>query len=219
MADPRANEPRYPCKVCGRQFFKDSLDKHQSICAKTAKTSSKRKVFDSAKQRAGEGSDLTYRQIKQAQKKPVAPPKTNWRAKHEDFINTVRAARGVDRAIAAGGPLPPPPPPSINPDYIQCPYCARRFSQQAAERHINFCKEQSQRVNNRPPPNAAAKAKQATRTQYQAPKPKVKATPGAAVTPSSSGSRVGAGAAARPGVGAAGAAPRGRATGSYQLVQ
>ena len=54
-------------------------------------------------------------------------------------------------------------------DYVQCPYCSRRFNQQAAERHINFCKEQSQRINSRPPPNAAAKAKQATRLQVLQP--------------------------------------------------
>ena len=45
----------------------------------------------------------------------VPPPRSNWRAQHEDFINTVRAARGVSKALAEGGPLPPPPPPSINP--------------------------------------------------------------------------------------------------------
>ncbi|KAM9156659.1 zinc finger C2HC domain-containing protein 1B [Pangshura tecta] len=44
-----------------------------------------------------------------------------------------------------GRPLPPPPPPSINPDYIQCPYCLRRFNEAAAERHISFCKEQATR--------------------------------------------------------------------------
>nr|XP_060609480.1 zinc finger C2HC domain-containing protein 1B [Anolis sagrei ordinatus] len=44
-----------------------------------------------------------------------------------------------------GRPLPPPPPPTINPDYIQCPYCMRRFNEAAAERHINFCKEQAAR--------------------------------------------------------------------------
>lgn len=45
----------------------------------------------------------------------VKAPKSNWRAKHEDFINTVRAARGVSVAMQRGDPLPPPPPPSINP--------------------------------------------------------------------------------------------------------
>ena len=46
---------------------------------------------------------------------PVKPTKSTWRAQHEDFINTVRAARGVTKALERGEPLPPPPPPSLNP--------------------------------------------------------------------------------------------------------
>lgn len=30
-------------------------------------------------------------------------------------------------------------------DYIQCPYCMRRFNETAASRHINFCKDQASR--------------------------------------------------------------------------
>uniref|UniRef100_A0A4X2K1I0 C2HC/C3H-type domain-containing protein n=1 Tax=Vombatus ursinus TaxID=29139 RepID=A0A4X2K1I0_VOMUR len=41
-------------------------------------------------------------------------------------------------------------------DYIQCPYCMRRFNETAAARHINFCKDQaSRRVFN--PAETAAK--------------------------------------------------------------
>lgn len=165
--------------------------------------------------------------MKAAQKKSIEPPRSNWRAKHADFINAVRAARGVSKVLAEGGPLPPPPPPSINPDYIQCPYCARRFNQSAAERHINFCKEQSQRISNRTVPSPAAKAKQDTRTQYQPPKPKVKAAAGSgssATSPASSGTRLSVGPAAASSrgssgppsrAGASGPIPRGR--GSYQM--
>lgn len=45
----------------------------------------------------------------------VTPKKNNWKKKHEDFINTIRAARGVTAAIKSGAPLPPPPAPTINP--------------------------------------------------------------------------------------------------------
>ena len=58
--------------------------------------------------------------------------KANWRAKHNDLIQTIKAARGEA----------PPPPPAVNPDYVQCPYCARNFNEHAAERHMPFCKEQ-----------------------------------------------------------------------------
>ena len=73
---------------------------------------------------------------------------SNWRAKHEEFISNLRAARGVTAAQKTGGPLPPPPPPATNPDYVQCPHCSRRFNEHAAERHIPFCKEQKSRLAN-----------------------------------------------------------------------
>uniref|UniRef100_A0A5F8G9P6 Zinc finger C2HC-type containing 1B n=1 Tax=Monodelphis domestica TaxID=13616 RepID=A0A5F8G9P6_MONDO len=91
--------------------------------------------------------------------------KSNWRQQHEDFINAIRSAKQCTIAIKEGRPLPPPPPPSINPDYIQCPYCNRRFNETAAERHINFCKDQaSRRVFN--PAQKAAKL--ASRAQNKA---------------------------------------------------
>ncbi|CAC5394129.1 unnamed protein product [Mytilus coruscus] len=249
---------RKPCRICGRQFAK-----HEPICRKTAAKNPK--VFDSAKQRA-EGTEVSYKQIKESQKKIVKPPKSNWRLQHQDFINTVRAARDVSerrfptprsppinldmsrmslrsqrgsptppphpslnqdlkerryptpppppinsgesdgsqtlkrgdtlplpsppinsgesegsKTLKRGNTLPPPPSPSINPDYEQCPYCARRFNAKAAERHINFCKEQQSRIPNRATkgdPNA--KAKMMARNTYQAPKQKAKASPGGA---------------------------------------
>ena len=68
------------------------------------------------------------------------PSRVNWRQQHTELIDAIRNARQTKRAMAAGLPLPPPPAPSTNPDYIQCPYCSRRFNETAAERHIPFCK-------------------------------------------------------------------------------
>ncbi|GFS14720.1 zinc finger C2HC domain-containing protein 1A [Elysia marginata] len=172
----------------------DEHAKHANICKKNATTSQKRKTFDSSKQRVVEG-ELSYKQIRQAQKQVIPPPKSHWREKHADFLNAVRNARGVQKALDSGGPLPPPPPPSINPDYIQCPYCSRRFNQQAAERHINFCKEQQSRLP-RSKPDASATAKQNAR--LGAPKLKPKTTTAGAPGAPPSGGRP-----ARPGVPAA----------------
>jgi len=72
--------------------------------------------------------------------KRAQPSPSNWRQRHEELISALRNARAAKRAMAAGLPLPPPPAPSANPDYIQCPYCLRRFNETAAERHIPFCK-------------------------------------------------------------------------------
>ena len=43
------------------------------------------------------------------------PSKSNWRLKHEELIQSLRAAKQAQHAIATGQPLPPPPPPSLNP--------------------------------------------------------------------------------------------------------
>ena len=52
--------------------------------------------------------------------------------------------------------MPAYKPAEPNPDYVQCPYCKRRFQESAAERHIPFCKEQNSRLEHNP---ASAKAK------------------------------------------------------------
>ncbi|KAM6466541.1 zinc finger C2HC domain-containing protein 1B [Liasis olivaceus] len=130
-----------PCDTCGRHFALEALARHNPICKKIF--NKKRKPFNSLKQRL-QGTDIPT-----VKKKP--PPKnarekkSNWRQQHEDFISAIRAAKHATQAMKEGRPLPPPLPPSINPDYIQCPYCMRRFNEAAAERHINFCKEQAAR--------------------------------------------------------------------------
>ncbi|XP_054827853.1 zinc finger C2HC domain-containing protein 1B [Eublepharis macularius] len=129
-----------PCDTCGRHFVQDALLRHQPICRKVF--NKKRKPFNSLKQR------LQGTEILTVKRKP--PPKnqekkSNWRQQHENFITAIRAAKLASIAMKEGRPLPPPPPPTINPDYIQCPYCMRRFNEAAAERHINFCKEQAAR--------------------------------------------------------------------------
>ncbi|CAG2252936.1 Zinc finger C2HC domain-containing protein 1A [Mytilus edulis] len=190
---------RKPCRICGRQFVPESLSKHEPICRKTA--AKKPKVFDSAKQRA-EGTEVSYKQIKQSQKK-------------------VSFLGGENIWFSCTGPS------ADFLDYEQCPYCARRFNAKAAERHINFCKEQQSRIPNRATkgdPNA--KAKMMARNTYQAPRPKAKASPGGAGdspgygrAPASQPAGVGrTPPGASNGYGRGGASTRGRSTGttSYQ---
>ncbi|KAM9308397.1 zinc finger C2HC domain-containing protein 1A [Gastrophryne carolinensis] len=154
-----------PCKICGRTFLPAVLKKHIPICQKSAVK--KRKVFDSGRQRA-EGTDIPV--VKSLKPRPEPPKKpSNWRRKHEDFIATIRAAKGLTQIIKEGGELPPPPPPSYDPDYVQCPYCQRRFNEGAADRHINFCKEQAARITNKGKLGGDAKGKSIPRTQYKPP--------------------------------------------------
>uniref|UniRef100_A0A8D0F4G2 Zinc finger C2HC-type containing 1B n=1 Tax=Strix occidentalis caurina TaxID=311401 RepID=A0A8D0F4G2_STROC len=95
--------------------------RHDPIC---------RKVFNkkckfSLKQRL-QGRGITTVKRQPLQKKQPGK-KSNWSQK----------------ALKEGCPLPPPPPSSINPDYVQCPHCSRRFNEAAAQRHMKFCEEQA----------------------------------------------------------------------------
>lgn len=135
---PASNADFTECKICGRNFAKDRIDVHERICSKTAQK--KRKVFDPTKQRVrGTGAEQYLRKGKAPTVTHMK--KTNWRQKHEDFINSIRAAKEMKAHLAKGGKLSdlPPPPPSDYSDYVQCPHCSRRFNQQAAERHIPKC--------------------------------------------------------------------------------
>ncbi|XP_062311426.1 zinc finger C2HC domain-containing protein 1A-like [Osmerus eperlanus] len=196
MEAPPPSEDLIACKICGRSFYSGVLKKHVPICQKSA--AKRRRVFDSSRQRA-EGTDIsTVKPIKPKlhsasykSDKPEPPKKqSNWRRKHEDFIATIRAAKGITQVMKDGGPLPPPPPPSYDPDYIQCPYCQRRFSENAADRHIKFCKEQAARISNKGKFSGDTKGKPPVRTQYKPPPVKKTSSPAVSSVPPSSSSRL-----------------------------
>ncbi|XP_060046755.1 zinc finger C2HC domain-containing protein 1B [Erinaceus europaeus] len=156
----------FPCEVCGRRFAADVLGRHGPICRKLF--NKKRKPFNSLRQRL-QGTDIpTVRKTPQSKPQPVR--KSNWRQQHEEFIDAIRSAKRCSLAMKEGRPLPPPPPPSINPDYIQCPYCMRRFNETAAHRHINFCKDQSSRRVFDPAQTAAKLASRAQARAQMSPK-------------------------------------------------
>ncbi|CAD5120272.1 DgyrCDS8841 [Dimorphilus gyrociliatus] len=154
-----------PCDVCSRKFNPEVLSRHKPICEKNA--AKKRKVFDSSKQRSDVLGPSAPPARKPEKEKPT-PKKTNWRQKHESFLQSLKAARDVSAALSRGEKVPPPPPPVIDPDYVQCEFCQRRFNVHAAERHIPFCKEQSirQKIKSADDKKAALN----TRTKYQPPK-------------------------------------------------
>ncbi|XP_026839465.1 uncharacterized protein LOC6552707 isoform X2 [Drosophila erecta] len=140
------------CRYCRRHFNTDRLAKHEAVCQRMVTT--KRKIFDASKQRIegteaetynkkskGNRNRSTYSSAAQQKGLTTGVKKNNWRKKHEEFIQSIRAAKQVQLHLARGGKLSdlPPPPPSENPDYVQCPHCGRRFNEQAAERHIPKC--------------------------------------------------------------------------------
>lgn len=73
--------------------------------------------------------------------------KTNWRQQHEEFIKTIRMARGEkveDDHVNGDGDVNGQSKVPIG--YVKCDCCGRNFSQKAADRHIEWCKEQNKRI-------------------------------------------------------------------------
>lgn len=159
MTEAPPQEALVPCSYCQRTFGSSIIERHMVVCTKAMARNSRRIPFDSLRQRM-EGTEMKGYQGRA--KRNVPAPPNHWRQRHTELVAAVRNARLTKRAIERGEALPPPPPPAANPDYIQCVYCGRRFNQTAAERHIPFCKEKSERnaMNVRPqstakrPPNS-----------------------------------------------------------------
>lgn len=138
------------CHNCQRKFASDRVRIHENICKKL---STKRAVYDSAQKRMSGTmmeSFILSSGKKQLQwrrgggtyiKQKYAPTKNNWRQTHEELIQAFRNAREATRILKMGGNISdlPAPVPSVNPDYIQCPHCLRRFNETAANRHIPQC--------------------------------------------------------------------------------
>ncbi|RNF11841.1 hypothetical protein TraAM80_00675 [Trypanosoma rangeli] len=106
------NTNLHPCSRCGRKFLFDRIAYHESVC----KGNTKRKVFDSGKQRAifdedggfCSGSRHSYKKKGKRAKSmlgdfPAAGgiPKTHWREQHREFIEAIRAARNSTSASRA----------------------------------------------------------------------------------------------------------------------
>lgn len=64
--------------------------------------------------------------------------KNNWRQKHEAFIQTMRQGRSHEPQSVS----------NLNPEYVTCPHCGRKFAPGPAERHIPKC----QNIKSRPAP-------------------------------------------------------------------
>lgn len=72
----------------------------------------------------------------------IEKTKKNWKAKHEELIRTVKAARGdkVNNTQILTKPV----------DSKECPHCTRNFGPKSYDRHVEFCREKSQRISTAP---------------------------------------------------------------------
>ncbi|KAB7497684.1 Zinc finger C2HC domain-containing protein 1A [Armadillidium nasatum] len=156
-----------PCSVCNRTFNPTSLQRHEKVCEKLQ--AKKRNKFDSTKQRQ-DGLDIPHTGLRAKNEKEDKRRKSRWREKHQEFLRTIRAAKGSseDGENDEDGS----PQRNIPSDYIQCPHCERYFGPKAADRHISWCGEQKSRLP-RTHTNEDSEAIQRlkTRTKYIPPKP------------------------------------------------
>ena len=130
------------CSICGRNFNTDRIAKHELICAKTH-------AKQSARPHTAKPTTTTTTTTTAA-----SADSLKWKSKHNDFQQAIQYAKQLTAAQKSGVPLAslPPPPPSLNPDYVQCPHCQRRFAPNAADRHIPACANTINKP--KPPPQA-----------------------------------------------------------------
>ena len=131
----------YPCpEGCGRKFAKEALEKHVKACVKIFQ--SKRKEFDSGEQRLLDGQTKAKpgrRQPSKQRELPKAKGKKDWKKESEAFRAAIKNAKGtkltdqeqrdLDQMQTAG--------------LVHCQYCGRNFNENAAEKHIPFCKKKA----------------------------------------------------------------------------
>lgn len=152
---------KQPCTNCGRNFNIETLTKHINICTNLKE----RKTFNSKKQRMAELEKIPIETKAPPPNGNKSGKKKNWRWQHEQLMKNIRAARGAKTSNRSN-------PPTVNPDYTQCPNCKRRFNETAAERHIEFCKEQKSRIPKALDPKYSdKKEKQDKRSSYKPPLP------------------------------------------------
>ncbi|OQS04625.1 sporangia induced hypothetical protein [Thraustotheca clavata] len=171
----------HTCPDCQRRFNATAFAKHQKICKKVF--SGPKKVFNMAAARL-KGTEVekllqekgislkvaTVNATKPVAKEeqPLKAKKEDWKKKSNAFRDAIKSSKEYDLAKKEGRALPPPKPAEIDPSLIQCSHCSRRFNEKAAERHIPYCKEKSERT----AMSGGPKKPVAKQNTYKAPPPK-----------------------------------------------
>ena len=145
------DDDRVACSYCGRKFASDRIAKHEEVCARMSHK--KTKVFDSTKMRT-QGTEAAAFVRKGKKNEPVIKKDVNgvpkYKLEHQRLVESMRAARKLqayEKAKAEGKAVGPPPEmPAFempDDDRVQCPYCGRKFAEEAARRHIPVCERQN----------------------------------------------------------------------------
>nr|XP_022916441.1 uncharacterized protein LOC111426236 isoform X2 [Onthophagus taurus] len=164
-----------PCAICSRTFLPASLLKHSKVCEKNARK--KRKIFDSLKQRI-EGTDLaefhqkSYLKSKQHEEPEPKLIKNNWKQKHMQLVEAIRAAKGTNNEQTENNEMKYQKRKSANigtPTNTRCPSCDRNFGPKAYDRHVEWCKEKRTSEIHKSPASMLAKERLEARIKYKVP--------------------------------------------------
>jgi len=137
MGDEHEEIELVKCDICDRNFAADRLDRHMKACVKVQKADAKHaKKVALAEKKQLETEKFIAKQAKYK--------KNNWREQHKEFIENLRYNRKLQAVEDKGGDVralgPPPKMSAIEQNFVECPYCYRKFNPTSAEKHINICK-------------------------------------------------------------------------------
>lgn len=135
---------RAECRYCGRKFAADRIAVHEKVCANSSKR--KAKVFDARMQRLQGTDAVKYIGAMDRDEPKPKKDRERYKIEHQKLVETLRSARAYteyENAKAAGKAVGPPPDmpkyEDEEDDRVACPYCNRKFSADAAKRHIPVC--------------------------------------------------------------------------------
>ena len=139
-----------PCAHCARMFAADRLERHQTICQKSA-AKKPRKQFDSLKQRIvdEEGAEYFARQAEKEKDDALCAARAAAeREKHRKRVlresQQLRQAIKVGKLAASGDKEVDDTVDQVEPGddgRVECKHCNRRFAPLTLERHITKCRE------------------------------------------------------------------------------
>lgn len=166
-----------PCTVCGRRFLPAVLERHAVTCQRNA--NKKNKLFDSARQRRA-GTELAAypspsmsppplpkSAVKKATKVAAKNP-----AQRPAAVKATTSDRIVKRETWAKQ--------AVVIETNACPYCSRTFGAKSYDRHVEYCREKTQRIRTAPPVSLVALQRLEARTKYRPPPPPTVSKPTAA---------------------------------------
>ena len=153
--NPEKGEEKGQCQHCGRQFVFTALEKHERICQKVFQ--SKRKTFNTQKQRINDSEQATLMkqgQIEEKKKEKLGLNKyksaiPKWKQQSEEFRQICRVDnnnnnnnnKNNNNFVSLANKYSNYKPSVISDSYIPCKFCNRKYNEEAYNKHLNGCEK------------------------------------------------------------------------------